>query len=338
MPYKRDDQLTLNVSSPRRSKESLGHVEEPPDEQIFLDNEYYTRYPNAWSRIREAIREPMAEFFGVFIMIAVGAGVDCQAVTSANKNVAATPKGDWMSISIGWACSVALGVWFSAGVSGGHLNPAITIALATFRGFPWRKVPGYIFAQLMGALCGAGVAYANYIHAIDIYEGGRHIRTVPGTASMFSTYALDYMTDVSAVFDEFLGTVTLLLVVCAVTDPRNGPLQPGMLPIAMFMTILVEGLGFGMQTGYALNPARDLGPRMLTAMVGYGKDVFTFRHQYWLWAAVITPIVIGAFLYDLFFYTGLESPLNRPCAAALRAYQRAKEVQRHRPITGADAV
>ena len=84
----------------------------------------------------------------------------------------------------------ALGVWLSAGISGGHLNPAITIAFATFRGFPWRKVPAYIFAQLLGGVCGAGVAYANYIHAIDLFEGGRHIRTVPGTAGLFSTYAV----------------------------------------------------------------------------------------------------------------------------------------------------
>ena len=81
-------------------------------------------------------------------------------------------------------------MWLSAGISGGHLNPAITISFATFRGFPWRKVPVYIFAQLMGGICGSGIAYANYIHAIDLYEGGRHIRTVPGTASLFSTYAV----------------------------------------------------------------------------------------------------------------------------------------------------
>ena len=101
----------------------------------------------------------------------------------------------------------------------------------------------------------------------------------------------------------------LLLVVCALTDPRNAPPPPGLLPLAMFFTILAIGLGLGMQTGYAINPARDLGPRILTAMVGYGKEgspsalvyrirwltsyraVFTFRHQYWLWAAVVTPIV-----------------------------------------------
>lgn len=115
-----------------------------------------------------------------------------------------------------------MGVWVSGGISGGHINPAVTIAFATFRDFPWRKVPAYIFAQVMGGLCGAGIVYANYIHAIDLVEGGRHVRTVPGTASLFSTYAVsteaanfqfrtysaipvlqaDYMTSVSCFFDE----------------------------------------------------------------------------------------------------------------------------------------
>lgn len=80
------------------------------------------------------------------------------------------------------------------------------------------------------------------------------------------------MTDVSCFFDEFIGTVVLMIVVCAVTDARNGPPPPGLLPVAMFITILALGLCLGFQTGYAINPARDLGPRLLTAMVGYGKE------------------------------------------------------------------
>ena len=83
-----------------------------------------------------------------------------------------------------------MGVWISGGYSGGHINPSVTLAFAVFRDFPWKKVPIYWFAQLMGAICGAGITYANYIHAIDIVEGGRHIRTVPGTASLFATYAV----------------------------------------------------------------------------------------------------------------------------------------------------
>ena len=99
-----------------------------------------------------------------------------------------------MSVDFGFAVGLALGSWVTRGISRGHINPAVTIAMATFqRDFPWRKVPIYIFAQVMGGLCGAGIVYANYIYAIDLVEGGRHIRTVPGTASLFATYAVRLM-------------------------------------------------------------------------------------------------------------------------------------------------
>ncbi|KAI0690457.1 aquaporin [Cerioporus squamosus] len=314
-------QRTLTSSDAEKySKETTSHHEdvasstqraESFDEELAM---HYTKYPNRWSRIREVLREPAAEFFGVMILIIFGAGVDCQVVLSANTGVASSPKGDYLSLNFGWAVGTALGVWVSSGISGGHINPAVTIALATFRDFPWRKVPAYIFAQVMGGLCGAGIIYANYIHAIDIVEGGRHIRTLT-TAGLFSTYALDYMTSVSCFFDEFMATAVLLIVVLAIGDARNGPPPPGLVPLVLFIMILGIGAALGMQTGYAINPARDLGPRLLTAMVGYGGQVFSFRNQYWLWCPVIAPILgalVGTFLYDAFFFTGSESILNRP--------------------------
>jgi len=193
----------------------------------------------------------------------------------------------------------------------------------------------------MGGLCGAGVIYANYIHAIDIVEGGRGIRTVPGTAGLFATYALDYMTPVSAFFDEFLGAAILLVVICAITDKRNGPPPAGLVPLALFIAILGIGQAFGMQTGYAINPARDFGPRLLTSMVGYGKAVYTFRNQYWLWCPIIAPIlggIAGVFLYDLFFFTGIESILNRPNSKAREAHARVDRAERQKPIAGTEEV
>lgn len=326
-------------------KGSVEHISELQSEVHDVDDsnesmEHYTRYPNRWSKVREWIREPAAEFFGVMILIIFGNGVDCQTVLGSNANVAATPKGDYLSLSFGWAVGTALGVWVSSGISGGHINPAVTIAFACCRDFPWRKVPAYVFAQVMGGLCGAGIIYANYIHAIDIVEGGRNIRTVPGTAGLFSTYALDYMTSVSCFFDEFIGTVVLLLVVCAVTDARNGPPPAGLVPLVLFIAVLGIGAALGMQTGYAINPARDLGPRLLTSMVGYGKEVYTFRNHYWLWCPVIAPIlgaIVGAFIYDLLFFTGSESILNKPNKKARMARHRAAPAERQKPIAGTDS-
>ncbi|KAF8741061.1 hypothetical protein AX14_005964 [Amanita brunnescens Koide BX004] len=272
--------------------------------------------PNWWWPYRQIIREAAAEFLGVMILILFGNGVDCQVVLSGNPGVASSSKGDYLSINFGWAIGAALGVWSSAGISGGHINPAVTLAFATWRGFPWKKVPYYIFAQLMGALVGAALVYANYFHAIDIFEGGRGVRTLK-TASLFSTYAVDYMTAVSCFFSEFLATALMMLVVLATIDKHNSPPPNGLFPLVIFLLILGIGAALGMETGYALNPARDLGPRLLTSMVGYGKAVYTFRNQYWIWCPIMAPILgaqAGTLFYDIFLYNGDDSPINKPAS------------------------
>ncbi|KII90844.1 hypothetical protein PLICRDRAFT_107336 [Plicaturopsis crispa FD-325 SS-3] len=328
----------MTDSSHIEAKDRALHTEHVDDSHTTFYNPY-TEYPNRWARIRAPLREYAAEFLGTMVLVIFGTAVDCQVVLSTNTAVAASAKGDYLSISFGWACGTALGVWLSAGISGGHINPAVTLALAVWRDFPWRKVPGYIAAQLMGALCGAACVYANYFHAIDIFEGGRGVRTVPGTAALFSTYSADYMTNVSAFFDEFLGTAVLLLVVLAVTDRKNSPPPSGLVPLVLFITILGIGACLGMQTAYAINPARDLGPRILTAMVGYGKEVFTYRNQYWLWCAILSPILgaqVGTLIYDAFLYTGSESLLNRPNATHRRLHQTARPLQDNKLPGGVD--
>ncbi|KAH8081994.1 aquaporin [Cristinia sonorae] len=287
-----------------------------------------------------AIREPLAEFFGVMILVVFGCGTNIMVSTTSNTAVAASPKGDWLSINFGWGCATAMGIWVSGGISGGHINPAVTLAFAVFRDFPWRKVPAYIAAQVAGGFVGAGLVYANYIHAIDLVEGSRHIRTVPpespGTAGYFGTYAAPYMSNGSALYDEFLGTMVLLICVCALTDTRNGPPPPGLVPLAIFLLILVIGIALGYQTGYAINPARDFGPRLFTAMM-YSRKVFTFRRQYWLWCPILGTILgaqFGIFLYDTFIFTGNETIINRPNKAARAAHLHAMNTETRKPPAG----
>jgi len=327
-----------NSSRDSTAKESVVH-EEHAETPSFHES-HVTLYPNKWSRYREMIREPVAEFLGVAILVIFGTGVDCQVVLSADSRVASFPRGDYLSLNFGWAIGTALGVWVSGGISGGHINPAITLAFATYRGFPWRKVPAYIFAQVMGGLVGAALVYANYIHAIDIVEGGRHIRTQT-TASLFSTYALPYMTNVSSFFSEFLATAILMVTVLAMVDKKNLPPPAGLSPLYLFFVILGIGASLGMETGYALNPARDLGPRFLTSMVGYGKAVYTFRNEYWLWCPIIAPILgaqVGAIFYDAFLFTGEESIFNKPSARARSHHLHAPPEQRPRPPAGPEVV
>ncbi|KAJ7596779.1 putative aquaporin 4 [Mycena floridula] len=288
--------LKINDSSADDTEHSEFHSDELNEPLVH----------SRWWRYRQMLREPAAEFTGVMLLILFGAGVDCQVVLSSIPTVASFQRGDYLSINFGWAIGTAIGVWASAGISGGHINPAVTLALATWRGFPWKKVPAYMFAQLMGGVVGAALVYGNYFHAIDLFEGGRGVRTLK-TASLFSTYTLDYMTNVSAFFSEMLATAVLLIAVLAITDRHNSPPPNGLLPLVLFILILGIGASLGMETGYAINPARDAGPRFLTAMVGYGSQVFTFRNHYWLWCPVVAPFVgaqIGTIFYDAFLYNG----------------------------------
>ncbi|KAH9969567.1 aquaporin [Russula dissimulans] len=255
---------------------------------------------------------------GTMILTLIGCSGNCQAALSANTGVASSPAGNFLTGAIGWACGVSLGAWVCAGISGGHVNPVVTICMATFRGLPWKKVPGYIGGQVLGAWLGSLIVFANYASAIKIVEGnGEHTLK---TGSLFGTYALDYMSGANCFFNEFIGAFILLMVLFAVTDKKNSNPPGGLVPLILFIIILSVANTVGMQTGNwliggAINPARDLGPRIMTAMVGYGSEVFTYRHGYWIWSPILGSIcggLVASLLYDVFIYTGPESFINKP--------------------------
>ncbi|KAF7358348.1 hypothetical protein MVEN_00884500 [Mycena venus] len=199
-------------------------------------------------RYREMLREPFAEFLGVAILVIFGAGVNCQVLLSSVFGVSSSPKGDYLAVSFGWAVGLCLGVWVSSGISPAHINPAVTLAMATWRGFPWKKVPGFIFAQTLGGFIGAAIVYANYFHAIDIFEGGSGIRSMK-TAGVFGAFSIEYLTDVSAFFSEVLGTAILVLVIVALTDKKSTAPPPGLFPLVIFLVMLGISSSLGMQTG-----------------------------------------------------------------------------------------
>ncbi|KAF8998104.1 aquaporin-like protein [Cyathus striatus] len=247
--------------------------------------------------------EYAGEFFGTMVLVIIGNGANCQVLLGSDSRT-------WTSLSFAWATAVAMGVWISGG---GHVNPAVTIAFSTWRSFPWRKVPGYVVAQLLGAIVGAAIVYATYFHAIDIVEGGHGVRTMK-TAGLFGTFPVGYLTSVSCFFSEFLNTAILLFGILALTDTSRNTMPAGLLPIGVWILVYGIGAALGIQTGFALNPARDLGPRILTAMVGYGGQVFSTRHQYWIWTPIIATILgalAGTTVYDLFLYNGHESLANK---------------------------
>merc|ERR1712093_341166 len=280
------------------------------DHKISREEKVQAQPDLRWSRFRHYMRGPFSEFFGVFILILFGDGVVAQVILSNFE------RGDYQSISWGWGLGVMLGV-YASGISGAHINPAVTFANCVFRKFPWRKFPGYLIAQVLGAMAASAVVYGNYKSAIDVFEGGSNIRTVPGfsetaTAGIFCTYPAEFMTRTGMFFSEFIASTILMFCIYALKDDGNigaGPLTP----LALFFVIFGIGACFGWETGYAINLARDFGPRLVSYIVGYGHEVWS-AGGYYFWIPMVTPFfgaTFGGFLYDVFIFEG-ESPINTP--------------------------
>jgi glycerol uptake facilitator protein len=268
-----------------------------------------------WAWQRTTWGELLSEFFGTFILIAFGDGVVAMAVAALNQSGRGTlifdASGDWLLIAWGWGFAVVFAVYVAGGVSGAHINPAVTIAFAARRGFPWRKVPGYIAAQLVGAFLGALLVYIVYKGAIDSYERVHHItRGDPNsvvTYSIFATFPAPYLGNFVGPFvDQVVGTAFLVGFIFALVDERNQPPKANLAPFVVGLIVVAIGLSFGANAGYAINPARDFGPRVFAWIAGWGKVAMPGDYDNmsgYFWIPIIGPFLgalIGAVVYDIF--------------------------------------
>ncbi|RLN87536.1 hypothetical protein BBJ28_00014283 [Nothophytophthora sp. Chile5] len=227
------------------------------------------------------LRECFAEFLGTLVLICFGVGVNNQVVLSADAN------GTWLSINICWGIGVLIGVYVAEGVSGAHLNTAVTFAHAVFGRIAWWKVPGYAFAQTLGAFCAAALIYVLQYQRLMLEDPNQETMQ-----ANFATYPSEGVSNLTAFFTEALATGVLLLAIYAITDEKNRAAGPVGTPFAFALLFMGLGMAFGMNTGYAANPARDLGPRLFTLMAGYGTKVFT-ASAYYFWIPIVGPIVGG---------------------------------------------
>src|SRR5437870_792587 len=218
---------------------------------------------------RGVLREMLAEFFGTFILIVFGVGVVAQVVLSKNT------AGTYLSINIAWGLAVTMGCYVSAGVTGAHLNPAVTLALAVHRKLPWSKVLPYSVAQIAGAFVASAVVFVTYHEALGAFDGGvRQVLGAQGTAGIWATYPQPFLSTFPGGFiDQVVGTALLVAGIFGITDSRNSPAPAGMAPLIVGFLVVVIGATFGFNSGYAINPARDFGPRLFTALAGWGIDV-----------------------------------------------------------------
>lgn len=296
--------------------------EDIPESQGDYDPDYQGEgddFPNPIARYRSYVREEAAEFLGAFVLSVIGTGATTQTSLSMNEVISPSGQGSLalannLSAPLAWGIGVAVSVYIAGGISGGHISPTVTIVLALFRGFPWRKVPGYMVAQILGFIAGSATAYGLYRHAISLVEGGGDIRTLgtAGTASYLATYPNAYVSNANAFFNEFTDTTILLVLVLAIGDVNGVPPPAGLNPLVLMFTITAIMLSLGVQTSACLNPSRDLGPRLVSWWAGYGTGVWEDRNHYWLWLwpADILGGAFGAILYDVLIFTGEESPVN----------------------------
>ena len=269
----------------------------------------------------------------MFIIIAFGDGVVAMAVgalpgsgRTSGPTVIFDAAGDWLLITFGWAMAVAFGVWVAGGVSGAHLNPAVTLAFAARRRFPWRKVGPYWAAQLVGCFVGAALVFLVYHNAIDAFNlaaktpksGGNALATY----SIFATFPAKYFggSAIGPLIDQIVGTAFLLLFVVAVIDARNAAVGSNLAPLVIGLAVLAIGNSFGANAGYAINPARDFGPRLFAYFAGWGKVALPgsysspgFNFSDYFWVPIVGPLiggVIGVVIYDLFVGDVLHARLK----------------------------
>ncbi|HHW03647.1 MAG TPA: aquaporin family protein [Thermoanaerobacterales bacterium] len=240
------------------------------------------------------MQELWAEFFGTVILIIFGCGVVANVIYAPRLNgfgIFKTGAGyDWNTINVGWAFAVTMAVYVAGGITGAHLNPAVTLAAVLRRGMSFGKAVGYWIAQVLGAFVGAFLIYQIYL--------GNFIKD--GYMNIFYTGAANDAYSIgNSIFVEIMGTFFLVLFIYAIVDNvyNLGP-AGNMWPLLVGFAVYSIGLSLGGPTGYAINPARDFGPRLFAAMIG---DQGAFAGSYWFMVPIIGPLIggsLGAYAYD----------------------------------------
>jgi glycerol uptake facilitator protein len=270
--------------------------------------------PPAWA---------VGEFFGTFLLVFFGCGSVAAAVLlGAQVGI--------FQVAIVWGLGIAIAIHLTGGLSGAHLNPAVTVALASWNGFSWKKVPGYVAVQMFGAFAASALLYVIYSGALTAFESAHGIiRGAPGSeasAMIFGEFfpnpggrPLPPVTQVviawpAAFLTEVVGTAVLLLVILGVTDKRNHARAASLAPLAIGLTITLLISLFGPLTMACFNPARDFAPRLFSSLAGWGAVPFTANGNGWFFVYIAAPLLggwCGGGIYRAFFQFNYarENPL-----------------------------
>ncbi|KAG9763045.1 aquaporin, partial [Aureobasidium melanogenum] len=273
----------------------------PEDEEVLDEPAPF----NSWAIVRAKFQDALGEWLGTTIFVAIGVSSNLAVATGEAQH-----PGIYQNMYWGWGLAVMLGIYISGGSSGAHLNPAVSIPLWIYRGFPARKLPVFVLFQILGAFTGGLIAIAIYRDAI-LYSDGGLIGS--STGIQIYTQPKDYVKPATAFFTEFAGTAILVCSILALGDDSNSPPGAGMHAFIIGLLTIALIMSLGSNTGGCFNPVRDFGPRLAAMAMGYGTEIFTAYHNWWIWGAwgaTISGGIAGGVLYDTCIFKGGESPVN----------------------------
>ncbi|ACA12380.1 MIP/aquaporin family protein [Xylella fastidiosa] len=271
---------------------------------------------------RKMFGELISEAIAMFIIIALGESAAAMYILydpSPYQNA-------YWGLCICWGLAVTIAIYVTASVSGTHANPAVTLALALYRGFPWKKVLPYWAAQVIGAFIGAMIVYQLYSPVIDYYNHIHQLtRDAGGAAGVFFTSTGMAITPIHALGDEIILTAFLIFGIFAITE-RFNEAAPTANSGALVIGLLVATIGacMGYLEGWAINPARDLGPRLFAFLAGWGESAFPGKDHYW-WIPIIGPLiggVMGATAFQCLIYPFLPARVQAKQQAAILLHRK----------------
>ncbi|MCU1328117.1 MAG: family channel protein [Bryobacterales bacterium] len=241
------------------------------------------------------LAEILAELIGTFVLMMFGTGVVAMVSLFGTAVPGEIVKGGYTNITLAWGLAVTMGIYIAGRISGAHLNPAVTVALAVYRDFPWRKVIPYSLAQIAGAFLASALVYWNYMPAFHAFDP-----ELVKTAGVFTTFPAFPDVPFAGLLDQTIGTALLLMMILAITDERNQPPGANLGALMVGLVVVAIGMSFGGMHGYAINPARDFGPRLFTAVAGFKNNGLTDGPKVF-WIPIVGPIlggILGAAAYD----------------------------------------
>lgn len=264
------------------------------------------------------IRELINEFIGTMILVLVGDSILAIIIAGENEPIAAIVG------PVGWGTAIFVAVSIAGGVSS-HLNPAVTLASASVRKLPFKKVPLYFASQYLGAFVGAALVYMLYHDQIAHFDKGVRapVNSTLFTGNIFATYPKPHVSILTCFLDQVVGTGLLMLTVEAITDERNWDLPKSLHPIMLGVMIMALIFGFSSNCMAPLNPARDIAPRFFTSIAGWGMGVWSVRDWNYFWVPLVGPhigAILGAWLYKLAIGDHFPDPVSRSPPVASSTY------------------